>query len=285
MGFSLGGAISGALGGFLVGGPTGAVVGGAAGGFAGGDREKAKVEFAKVPETEQAQAARAELFGLAAGELPDIPRREIAKAAPPTERRELARGEITRTLEEDFFEAPDVQAIIAETVEQGNLLTNRIQRALRATGAITATPGRDILGRTVGKIQQSIVAALSPFAERARGRRLEAAKLLEGLELSDAERDRILRQAELDARFEELSKERMLPFTLRAPLLEAITGLQPAVQPIVTGGGATDPLGGFGGIIGPLLSSILRGGGEEKLPIPKPTQTGIPSVFGGGQFA
>ena len=261
MGFSLGGAISGALGGFLVGGPGGAIAGGAAGGFlGGGDPERAKVQFAQAGETEQASAARAELF---ATELPELPTRKIAPARELTEGQKTARTAATDILQEDFLSAPDVQALIQETIAQGNLLTNRVGRALQASGNITSTPGRDVLGRTVKQIEQSIVARLSPFAESARGRKLEAAKLLEGLEISDVERERIIQQAEFDADFAQKLQTVLQPFTLRKPLLESIIGLQPAQQPIITGGGASDPLGGFGDIIGPLLSNILKGGGNS----------------------
>ena len=51
-----------------------------------------------------------------------------------------------------------------------------------------------------------------------------------------------------------------LPATVQAPLLQAILGLQPALQPVIQGGGAKDPLGGFGELLGPLLAAQLKKG-------------------------
>ena len=259
MGFSLGGAISGALAGFSLGGPLGAVAGGVGGGVLGGGKtERASVNFARVPETEQEQVVRGQLFDLAQKDLPDVPTRQIAQPGAKTPTATKARESLVGELDIDFFDREDVQGIIQEAVQRGDLLANRLARGLQASGNITSTTGRDVLGRAVTDVQKSISASLSPFAERQAGRKVEVARLLEGLELSDSERKRITEQAGFDATFQQQQQERIEPFTLQADLLRSILGEQPAVQPLVTGGGAKDPLGGFGDIIGQLLSGVLN---------------------------
>ncbi len=264
MGFNIGGAITGALGGFLTGaGPVGAIIGGAAGGFLAGGGEKAKTTFAKLPQTKQAQTARAELFELATGKLPEVPRREIAPAQPLGKERRLARETALELAEpQDFFSLPEVQGIVMEATQRGDLLTNRVARMLQASGNITSTTGRDVLGRAVTDVQKSIAASLAPFAMEERARRERLIPMLETLGITEAEMARITTQAELDALFQQKLGELSLQTGYKPGLLKSIIGLQPGLQPQITGGGATDPLGGFGQLIGPLLSGALKGGGS-----------------------
>jgi hypothetical protein len=259
MGFSLSKAITGALAGFgLSGGnPVAALVGGAAGLFGDDDPAKSSVAFSRVPSTDQENIARGKLFGLATEELPDVPTRQIAKTGAKSPTAQKARASLVGELDTDFMDREDVRAIIAETSQRGDLLLNRIARGLQASGNITSTPGRDAVGRAVTDVQKSITASLSSFAESSAGRKIDVARLLEGLEQTDAERTRIESQAGLDADFQQKQQQRIEPFTLQADLLRSILGEQPAVQPLVSGGGAKDPLGGLGDIIGQLLSGVI----------------------------
>ena len=258
MGFNIGAAITGALGGFLVGGPTGAVVGGVAGGVIGGGSKASKQSFATVPQTEQAQIARSELFGLATGELPEVPLRGVAKLPPVTEERRLARSTAKELIQpQDFLSLPEVQAIIFEATEKGDLLTNRISRALQATGTITSTPGRDILGRAVTDVQKSITSSLAPFAAEERARRERLIPTLEALGITDEELSRATTQAELDALFNQKITELNLQTGLRPRLLESVIGLQPAVQPIIEGAQPSS-ITEFAPLIGPLLGELLK---------------------------
>ena len=266
MGFSIKSIVGGGIGGVLrfgVGGPLGALVGAGIGsGFLGGDSEEAKLQFAQAPESQQAQAARAELFALTKEKPPEIPTRGIAGIGERTEEQKLARATAKELIQPvDILKLPEVQGTIQRTVEEGNLLANRLGRGLQATGSFTTTGGRDVLGRAVTNIQERLTAQLAPFIENERRRRASLIPFLEGVGLSDLERTRLFEQAGLDATFaQEFGTSRQTQdFTV--PLLQSIIGLQPAQIPIVSGGGASDPLGGFGSIIGPLLGASIGGGG------------------------
>lgn len=228
----------------------------------GGDRVP-EVRFQEIPQTEEAIEARRRLFGLATGKPPAIPRRKIAPLPPVTEERQLARATAKELVQpQDFLSLPEVQGIISETRETGNLLANRLGRALQSAGALTTTPGRDVLGRAVTDIQKSLAASLAPFAAEERGRRTGLIPVLEQLGLTEELRAQGFTQAELDALFQQqfATSQQLQTFTI--PLLQSIIGLQPGIQPIVTGGGAGQTgLEGFSGIIGQLLSSLLAGGG------------------------
>lgn len=264
MGFNIGGAITGALGGLLVGGPGGAIAGGVAGGFGGGGGGGdggSSVEFARIPSTRQEKVARAKLFEAATGDLPEVPKREIAPLKPLGEERELARKTARELAEpQDFLSLPEVQAIIFEATEKGNLLANRLGRALQATGNITSTTGRDVVGRAVTDVQKSITASLTPFAVEERRRRERLIPTLEALGLTEEERRRGVTQAEKNALFEQQLRELSLETDFRPNLLRSIIDAQPAVQPILPTQGA-GPLGGFESIIGPLLAATLTGKG------------------------
>ena len=191
-------------------------------------KTKPKIKFRKVPQTEQATEARERLFGLATGEPPAVPRREIAPIKPLGEERQLARTTAKEMIQpQDFFSLPEVQGIIQEARTTGDLLTNRISRALQASGNITSTTGRDALGRAVTEIQKSLASSLAPFAMEERGRRREMIPLLESLGLTEEERGRITSQADLDALFSQQMTQagQLQDFTI--PLLESIIGLQP----------------------------------------------------------
>ena len=277
MGFSLGGSLTGALGGFLVGGPVGAVVGGAAGGALGGSGTKgASTSFATVPQTPEAEAARKRLFGISEEDPPAIPRQQIAPLAPLGEERTLARETAKELIQpQDFFSLPEVQGIINEARMTGDLLANRLGRALQASGNITSTSGRDVLGRAVTDVQKSLAASLAPFASEERSRRANLIPILESLGFTEEERERAIRQAEKDALFQqEFAESRQLQdFTI--PLLQSIISLQPGVQPIIKGEG-TSSLSEFAPLIGPLLTGVIN---KSQQPKTGPTSQQLEDIF------
>ncbi len=257
MGLNIGGAITGALGGFLAGGPVGAFIGGAVGAFAPGS-EPSETEFRQVPETKQAQLARAKLFGLATGPSPEVPIRGIAPLAPQGEERRLARDTATELAKPvDIFSLPEVQGIIQEATTRGNLLANRIGRSLQISGTAASSGGRDILGRTATEVSKSIASQLAPFASQERQRRVQMVGILESLGLTEEERERATTQAGLDALFQQKIGQLNIETQFRPRLLESIIGLQPAVLPIIPGE-TPSSITEFAPLIGPLLSSLVN---------------------------
>ncbi len=229
--------------------------------FGGGSDPK--VGFQEIPQTEEAKRARTRLSKLSEGEPPAVPRRGIAPLPEMTEERQLARTTAKELIQpQDFLSLPEVQGIIQEARETGDLLTNRLGRGLQAAGAFTSTPGRDVLGRAVTNVQKSLASSLAPFAAEERRRRTGLIPVLEGLGLTEEERARGVTQAEKDALFQQETTESQQLQTFTIPLLQSIIGLQPGVLPIVSGGGA-GPTGfeSLLGIIGPLLTSAIFSGG------------------------
>lgn len=228
--------------------------------FGGGE---SSVSFKKVPQSKEAIKARRELFGLAFGEPPDVPRQQIAPLPPITEERTLARETAKELAQpQDIFSLPEVQAIIFETKQAGDLLANRLGRALQASGNITSTTGRDVLGRAVTDVQKSLTSSLAPFAAEERRRRTSLIPVLESLGLTQEERERGFSQAELNALFQQEFAESQQLQSFTIPLLRSVIQDQPAQQPVVTpgspslfqqaapiiGAGLTGALtGGFGG--------------------------------------
>lgn len=224
-------------------------------------KKGSKVEYGQVPETEAAKIARGRLLDISEGELPEIPRREIAPLKPLGEERRLARTTAKELIQpQDIFQLPEVQGIIQEANIKGNLLANRLSRMLQASGNITSSTGRDVLGRTVTEIQKSIASALAPFAMEERARRRGMIPVLEGLGLTEEERARGFSQAELDALFgQEYETSKQLE-TFTIPLLQSIIGLQPAAQPMIQGQ-QPSMITQLAPIIGPLLTASLNKGG------------------------
>jgi len=237
----------------------GAAVGAAAlnrGGGSGG------VSYSEVPETEEAKKARKRLFELSQGQPPEVPLRKIAPLEPMTEERQVARETAMELVQpQDFLSLPEVQGIIQEATTTGNLLANRLGRMLQSAGALTSTPGRDVLGRAVTDVQKSLSASLAPFASEERARRTSLIPVLEGLGLTEEERKRLYTQAGLEAEYEQDLAESKQLETFTIPLLQSIIGLQPGVQPFITGGTGSTGLEQMSGIIGPLLATALSGGG------------------------
>ncbi len=241
---------------------TALILGGSAIGAAvlGKSKGGGGVDFAGVPETEEAVAARKKLFELGTGPLPKIPLRGVAELPPITEERKIARATSKEFAQPtDFLQLPEVQAIIQEAVRKGDLLANRLGRGLQKAGSLTSTPGRDVLARSVTDVQKSITASLAPFAVEERARRERQIPILEALGLTEEERARGVSQAKLDAIFQKLSTETQLPITFIKPLLEAVLGNQPSVQPIIQGQ-QPSLLSEIGPLIGPLLAQALKPG-------------------------
>jgi len=219
------------------------------------------VDMKQVPETEEATKARKKLLEMAEGPLPEIPQRGIAPLPEMTEERQLARTTAKELVQpQDIFSLPEVQGIIQEANASGNLLANRLGRALQASGNLTSTTGRDVLGRAVTEVQKNLASSLAPFASEERGRRASMIPLLESMGLTEEERGRGVTQAQLDALFEKLSTESYLPYTIQAPLLQSIIGSQPSVQPIIQGQ-QPSAISQYAPLIGPLLSAAMTGGG------------------------
>ncbi|KKN74437.1 hypothetical protein LCGC14_0390570 [marine sediment metagenome] len=257
MGFNLGGAITGGLGGFLVGGPAGAVIGAGLGSQAKKD-QAAKTTFGTIPQTAEATESRKRLFELATGEPPEVPRQKIAPLPPRTEERDIARTTAKELIQPtDFMSLPEVQGIIQEARVTGDLLANRLSRMLQASGNLTSTTGRDVLGRAVTDVQKSLASSLAPFASEERARRTSLIPVLETLGLTEEERERGIGQAEFDAEFQQEFAESKQLETFIIPLLKSIIELQPGVQPIIKGDQPSS-ISQFAPLIGPLLTGILK---------------------------
>ena len=221
------------------------------------------VKMQEVPETEEAIAARKKLLAMAEGPVPEIPERGVAPLPEMGEERKLARTTAKEMIQpQDIFSLPEVQGIIMEAKQAGNLLANRISRALQASGNLTSTTGRGVLGRTVTEIQKSLAASLAPFAMEERTRRRSMIPVLESLGLTEEERGRGVEQARFDAIYEREVTETQLPMTYTAPLLQSIIGSQPSVLPIIQGQ-QPSAISQFAPLIGPLMSAAMMGGGGQ----------------------
>ncbi len=249
----------------------------------GGGGDSPDINFATLPQSEEAIEARRRLAELAAGPPPDVPRRGIAPLPARTAERDLARTTATELAQPiDIFSLPEVQGIIQRVTQSGDLLANRLGRALQASGNITSTSGRDVLGRAVSDVQGTLAASLAPFASEERRRRAGLIPVLERLGLTDELRQMGFTQAELDALFQQETTESQQLQTFTIPLLRSLISDQPGIQPFITGGAGQGTFESLSGIIGPLLGSILTGSsggllGQNTLPqgTAGPTQPGL----------
>lgn len=206
-------------------------------------------------------------------EPPDVPLREVAPLEPMGEERKVARETALDLIKpQDFFALPEVQGIILEAREAGNLLTNRLGRMLQASGNITSTSGRDVLGRAVTDVQKRLAASLAPFAAEDRARRERLIPELERLGLTEELRKQGWSQDQLDALFEKetIESRQLQDFTI--PLLQSIISLQPDIQPIIKGGGQST-IGALAQPIGQVLTAILN------RPTPQAPMSGGASVY------
>jgi hypothetical protein len=232
------------------------------------------VSFTQVPQTEEADKSRELLFGLATGEPPKVPLQKIAPLGPRTEERELARTTARELIQpQDILSLPEVQGIINEARITGDLLTNRLGRSLQASGNITSTSGRDVLGRAVTDIQKSLTASLTPFATEERRRRASLIPELERLGLTEELRKQGFTQAEFDALFQKEFTESKQLETFTIPLLQSIISLQPDIQPIVTGPGQST-FSQIAPLIGNALTAILQRGEEDTSVFPSNIKSG-----------
>lgn len=249
-----------------------------------------------IPQTEEAKKARKKIFALAEGEPPDIPLRKIAPLQPMTEERQLARetakGALVPTEQGDFLSLPEVQGIILEATQKGNLLANRLGRMLQTSGSLTSTPGRDVLGRVVTDVQKNIASSLAPFASEQRGRAFaergriqNLIPVLEGLGLTEELRKRGFTQEQLDALFSQEYETSKQLETFTIPLLQSIIGQQPGAMVMPQKPSAISELGP---LIGPLLAAVLMGGGGGGgnttgwNPAGTTGNMGVASGYGGG---
>lgn len=224
--------------------------------------EEDEVQFRGIPQSEGAKKARTKIEDIAFGELPTVPLRGIAQLPERTEERDLAREQAKKSLipqeQGDFLQLPEVQGIIQEVTREGNLLANRLGRSLQASGNITSTPGRDVLGRAVTDVQKSLSASLAPFASEQRSRAANERQriqnlipLLESLGLTEEAQKQQVRQSELDALFQKESIESNQIQNFLIPILRSIIGDQPGQLPVIEPGrmGIIEQVGQVAGLV------------------------------------
>ncbi len=208
---------------------------------------KDELKFVQVPQSAEATAARKKQQEILQQGPPGLPTRKIAELPEQSAERQLARKTATDLAAPrekfDFASSPEVQAIIARTVEEGNLLANRIGRAQQKSGGFQTTTGRDVLGRTVKEIEGNISANLAQFAESERNREVADANrrqnlvgILENLGLVEEERERGTDQAKLDALFQQEFQTSQQTQNFILPLLREIIATQPGQQPTIKAG-------------------------------------------------
>ena len=249
-----------------------AAIGGAVS-LAKGSGGGSSVSYSRPPETQEVKDARARLSEISKGDYPDVPLRGVAPLEPMGEERETARETAMELIQpQDFFALPEVQGIISEAKEAGNLLTNRLGRMLQSSGNITSTTGRDVLGRAVTDVQKRLSASLAPFAAEERMRRERLIPELERLGLTEELRKQGFTQSQLDALFQKKTTEAGQLESFEIPLLQSIISLQPDIQPVIESGG-TSTIGALAPSIGAALTAILN------RPTPKAPTSGGASVF------
>ena len=220
---------------------------------------KDEVKFEGIPQSPEATEARRRLSEISEGPLPEIPLRQIAPVQPLGEERTLARDTAKELIQpQDFFQLPEVQGIIRETKEAGDLLSNRLLRVLQKSGSLTSTPGRDILGRSTTDVEQRIASSLAPFAAEERARRTGLIPTLENLGATREGELRGVEQAELSAIFEKETIESRQIQDFLLPLLRSIIQLQPGQASFIQ-----EPLPGLIEQIGLIASIIPEKKGTE----------------------
>ena len=195
--------------------------------FGEADSQKFKV----APQSEEAKFARDELMQIYKDGPPDIPLQGVADLQPMGSERILARDKATEFAEgKDIMDLPEVQGIIHETVQQGNLMANRLGRAMQKSGNFTSTPGRDVLGRAVTDVQKSLAASLAPFGNAERQRQAAMIPLLEKLGLTEETMIQGNEQQKLDAAFNKAALESNQTQGFLIPLLRSFIQDQPSSQ-------------------------------------------------------
>lgn len=211
--------------------------------FGGGDTQKSQL----LAEDPLAKRSRERLEAITQEPLREVPLRGIADIPQPTEETTLGKTTLKGLLEPtetpDLLSLPDVQALIFEATERGNLLANRLGRGLQKTGGASSTPGRDILGRVATDVSKSITASLAPIIESQRNRafadtqrRGQIAELLTRIGRSDEERLQIVDQLGLDALFNQQTTESRRKLDELIPILQFLASSGPGAVPFVQEG-------------------------------------------------
>ncbi|MHC4301333.1 MAG: hypothetical protein ACYS7Y_29035 [Planctomycetota bacterium] len=215
-------------------------------------------EFFVAPQSEEAKYAREELMKIAKDGPPDVPLRQIADIPEMGAERTLAREKATEIAGgTDIMSLPEVQGIIHEVQQAGNLLTNRLGRAMQKSGNFTSTPGRDVLGRAVTDVQKSLAASLAPFASEERRRQASMIPLLEQLGLTEETMFMGHDQSVKDASYNKAVAESNQTQNFMIPLLRSFIADQPSsqlatepgrmgiIEQVSTGMNFASKLGGF----------------------------------------
>lgn len=154
---------------------------------------------------------------------------------------------------QDITKTPEYEPLVKRTVEEGNLMLNRMARTLQGQGALDTSSGAKMLGRGVRTAEENILATLAPFSEAARNRRLTAAERLAAMDTEQGREPlvrvaggatygalpRQISQTEADAIFEQLMTTIMFPYIQKAQIAGSLMG-QGGQFATVTGG---DPSG------------------------------------------
>ena len=188
-------------------------------------------EFQTAPQSKEAKFAREELMKIYKDGAPDVPLREIQDLAPMSAERTQARDKAMEFSQgQDIFSLPEVQGIIHEANQTGNLLSNRLGRAMQKSGNFTSTPGRDVLGRAVTDVQKSLSASLAPFASQERSRQAAMIPILEQLGLTEEGRQWGNKQDKSDASYNKQMTESQQLQNFLVPLLQSFIQQQPSSQ-------------------------------------------------------
>jgi hypothetical protein len=188
-------------------------------------------KFQVAPQSEEAKFARDELMKIYKQGVPDVPLQGTAQLQPMGEERIMARDTAMEFAEgKDIMDLPEVQGIIHTTVQQGNLMANRLGRAMQKSGNFTSTPGRDVLGRAVSDVQKELAGRLAPFGNAERQRQAAMIPLLEKLGLTEETMTMGVEQKEMDAAFNKAVAESNQTQSFLIPLLRSFISDQPSSQ-------------------------------------------------------
>lgn len=240
----------------------------------------------KVKIPGQVKTAMNYLQGLLKAPSPVIPTREIAGMSPVEA---ASQDLLTKTMgdstlgpdweaakagikefmgPQDITKTPEYEPLVRRTVEEGNILMNRMGRMIQGYGGLDTSTGGKMLARGVRSQEENILAALAPYSEAARGRRLTAAgtlgemSQLEGSEpikrvaagMTYGQLPRQLSQAEADAIFEQLMQTVMFNYTTKANIAGTLMGAKDLST--VTGGEPS-----MFSQLAPIIGGILGAGG------------------------
>ena len=231
-------------------------------------------KFLQAPEFEEAKRARARLEEISNKPLPAIPLQGIADVPKPTQETQLARGAakdlLAPTEQQDIFSLPEVQGIIFEATQRGDLLANRLGRGLQKTGGASSTTGRDVLGRVSTDVSKQLAASLAPFAESQRNRafadvqrRQNLIPLLAQMGLTQEQREQATEQLKLSAKFAQELGISQQEINQLIPQLRFLANLKPQSQVITDVGrsGLIEQAGAIAPIFAGYATGAAGGGG------------------------